>query len=491
MIKKLKIKLKNKINDIKDYLKPKSKLASKAGSYSLITTTIVLAIIIVINIFVTTLPTKYTKFDISSSKLYSITSNTKVVVNNLKQDVIIYWIVQADQENNIIENLLSKYKSLSKHIKIVKKNPDVFPTFTEQYTDEEVPNNSLIVVSGDRHRYISYNDIYVQSADMYSYSYTTSFDGEGAITSAIDYVITEDLPQLYVIEGHGETELPSTFADNIEKENIQVNTLSLLNIDKIPEEADALLIYNPSSDISEEEATMLIDYANNGGKLLVMSGPSENGELKNLNSILNKYNITVVKGIVIDENRNNYAFGYPYILMPQIENTNITSSLIDENYKIILPLSQGLKVESSSDATVTKLLTTSSDSFSKIAGFKLDTYKKESGDIDGPFTLGVLIETNSDGQIIWYSSSDFLNDKYNAYSSGANVDVAMNSLSSLIGEKEALAIRSKSLNYNYLTIDESTASTIKLLMIGVFPLAYVAIGTYIIVKRRVKQNEEN
>ncbi|MEI3581018.1 MAG: hypothetical protein V8Q30_14110 [Acutalibacteraceae bacterium] len=35
----------------------------------------------------------------------------------------------------------------------------------------------------------------------------------------------------------------------------------------------------------------------------------------------------------------------------------------------------------------------------------------------------------------------------------------MNALSSLIGEREALAIRSKSLNYNYLTITESTAST--------------------------------
>ena len=52
---------------------------------------------------------------------------------------------------------------------------------------------------------------------MYSYTYSTSFDGEGAITSAIDYVVTEDLPQLYVLEGHGEAELPSTFSDQLER----------------------------------------------------------------------------------------------------------------------------------------------------------------------------------------------------------------------------------------------------------------------------------
>ena len=200
-------------------MKKKASLALKGGSYSLVMTAVVLAILIVANIFVSAMPTTLTKYDISSSKLYSITSNTKVVVNNLQQDVTIYWIVQADEEDEIIENLLGKYESLSSHIEVVKKNPDVFPTFTEQYTDEDVPNNSVIVESGDRYRYVSNEEIYEYEYefDYYSYSYVATgisgFDGEGAITSAIDYVVTEDLPQLYLLEGHGEGELPSTFAD--------------------------------------------------------------------------------------------------------------------------------------------------------------------------------------------------------------------------------------------------------------------------------------
>lgn len=469
--------------------KHKNQLAFKGGSYSLAVTAVVLAIIIAVNIFVSTLPTTLTKYDISSSKLYSITSNTKVVVNSLEQDVTIYWVVQADQEDDVIENLLGKYESLSDHIEVVKKNPDVFPTFTEQYTSEDVPNNSLIVESGERSRYISYDDIYLAESDMYSYSYTTSFDGEGAITSAIDYVVTEELPQVYVLEGHGETELPSTFADSIEKENMEVNSLSLLTTKEVPEEADAVLIYNPQSDISEEEADILGEYAKNGGKLLVMSGPVEGGELPNLNSILDDYNISVTEGIVVEGNSNYYAFGYPYVLMPEMASSEITDTLINENYYAIMPLSQGLQVGMNSIGTVTELLTTSYDAFSKVAGFELDTYEKEDGDIDGPFTLGVSIETSGAGQIIWYSASDFLNDMYNAYSSGANVDLAMNSLSSLIGEREAIAIRSKSLNYNYLTITDATSSTLKTLMIGVFPLTYLGIGIFIIMGKRGKQNE--
>ena len=72
-------------------------------------------------------------------------------------------------------------------------------------------NNSLIVVCGDKSRFISINDIYLYETDFYSYSYTSaSFDGEGAITSAIDYVVSDELPQLYLLEGHGEAELPQS-----------------------------------------------------------------------------------------------------------------------------------------------------------------------------------------------------------------------------------------------------------------------------------------
>lgn len=465
----------------------RNRTAFQGGTYALSITAVVLAILIVLNILVSALPSSLTKFDISAAKLYSITSNTKVVVNALEEDVTIYWIVQSGEEDDVIETLLSKYDSLSDHINVVKKNPDVYPTFAEQYTDETVQNNSLVVECGDRSRFIGYDDIYIQEADIYSYSYNTSFDGEGAITSAIDYVTTDELPQLYVLEGHGEQELPQNFQEQIEKENIETNTLSLLTVDEIPEDADALLIYEPSSDLSEEEVNMLYEYAENGGKLLVIAGPTEDGSLENLYGLLANYGVETCEGIVVEGNRDNYTM-QPYILLPEMSSHEITDSLIEENYYPNMPISQGMIVNDDSGA-VTPLLTTSSDSFSKAAGYDLTTYEKEDGDIDGPFTVALSIDCTNEGQIVWFSSAAFLDDMYNALSSGSNSDLAMNALSSLIGESEAMAIRSKSLNYNYLSITDSTASLLKALMIGVFPLAYLGIGIFVILKRRREQNE--
>lgn len=167
---------------------------------------------------------------------------------------------------------------------------------------------------------------------------------------------------------------------------------------------------------------------------------------------------------------------------------NYTDSLIEEHYYPIMPLSQGLVVDSTA-SSVTELLTTSDASFSKVAGYDLETYEKEEGDIDGPFAVAVSIDSGNDGRIVWFSSSSFLDDTYNAYSSGANVNLGMNAVSSMIGESEAMAIRSKSLNYNYLTISNSTSSLLKVMMIGVFPLVYLGIGIAVVLRRRRMQNE--
>ncbi len=470
--------------------KNKNGNALRGGSYSLILSVVVLAILVVVNILASALPASLTKYDISSSKLYSITSNTKVVVNGLDQDVTIYWIVQSGKEDTVIENLLAKYDSLSDHVTVVKKNPDVFPTFAEQYTEDTVKNNSLVVECGDRSRYISYDDIYLQEADMYSYTQNTSFDGEGAITSAIDYVVSEELPQVYVLEGHGESELPSAFKDQIEKENMELNSFSLLNEDEIPEEAAAIIIYAPASDISPEEKDLLAEYVSGGGKLLVMAGPTKDASLDNLYGLLSDYGVETVDGIVVEGDRTHFAFQAPYVLLPDMASDPITDSLIEEKYIPILPLSQGLTVSGTSgNGTVTPLLTTSEDAFSKLAGFDISTYEKEEGDIDGTFAVAVSVESNGGGKMVWFASSHFLDDMYNAYSSGANGDLSMNALSSLVGETEAMAIRSKSLNYNYLTISSSVSSLLKVLMIGVFPLAYLGIGICVILRRRRKQNE--
>ena len=464
---------------------------AKVGGYSFVLSLVVLAILIAVNVLASKLPTSWTQFDISAAQLYSLTSDTKVVVTNLQQDVTIYWISQAGKEDTVIQKLLDRYQELSDHITVVKKDPDVYPTFAQQYTEETVMNNSLVVESGDKNRYISYDNIYQYDTGSY---YTTgsvsqSFDGEGQITSAIDYVVSTDLPQVYLLSGHGEAALSETFADELERSNYEtVEDFSLLNVDAIPEECDVLLINAPTSDISDEELTMLRSYVQGGGKLVVLSGPQENADLPNLQALLSDYGVTVNDGVVVDTNRDYYAFTAPYVLMPEIESSDITDPLKDGDYHVIVPIAAGLTVgEDNGGATVTPLLKTSTDSFSKAAGYAMTTYDKEDGDIDGPFTLAVSVEdANAGGRLLWVASDYLLDDMYNSYSSGANLDFVMNGLSWMIGNTDAVSIRSKSLDYNYLTISSSSAAWLKVCMIGIIPVGFLLLGLDEVLRRRKK-----
>lgn len=464
---------------------------AKVGGYSFVLSLVVLAILIAVNVLASKLPTSWTQFDISAAQLYSLTSDTKVVVTNLQQDVTIYWISQAGKEDTVIQKLLDRYAELSDHITVVKKDPDVYPTFVQQYTEETVTNNSLVVESGDKSRYIGYDNIY--QVDTGSY-YTTgsvsqSFDGEGQITSAIDYVVSTDLPQVYLLSGHGEAEPSQTLSDELQRSNYEtVSDFSLLNVDAIPEDCDVLLINAPTSDISDEELTILQDYITNGGKVVVLSGPQEDADLPNLQTLLTNYGVTFTDGVVVDTNRDYYAFTAPYVLMPEIQSSDITDPLKDGDYHVIVPIAQGLTVgETTNGATVTSLLQTSTDSFSKAAGYAMTTYDKEEGDVDGPFTLAVSVEDSAaGGRLLWVASDYLLDDMYNSYSSGANLDFLMNGLTWMIGDTDAVSIRSKSLDYNYLTISSSSAAWLKICMIGIIPVGFLLLGVDEVLRRRKK-----
>ena len=113
---------------------------------------------------------------------------------------------------------------------------------------------------------------------------------------------------------------------------------------------------------------MLEDYEAGGGKLLVSAGPTEDGTLTNLYSLLENYGVTAGEGIVVEEDREHYAFGAPYVLLPDLASSDVTDSLIDESYYALMPISQGLTVGSTENGTVTELLTTSDTAFSKAPG---------------------------------------------------------------------------------------------------------------------------
>ncbi|MFQ9156099.1 MAG: Gldg family protein [Blautia sp.] len=485
---------KNKNEQIKKESKEKMPLNKKYlrnGSYSTLLIVIFVAIVVVINMIVGKLPSKYTQIDISDQQLYSIGDETKKVLNNLDKDVTIYQIAQSGSEDETISNLLQKYADESKHVKVELKDPVVSPKFVSEYTSDQVSSNSLIVVCGDRNKVVNYNDMYESTMDYNTYSYqTTGFDGEGQITSAIAYVTTENLPVLYTLEGHGEKELDSTIKEDIEKANMEIKTLNLISEGSVPDDAACLLIDSPSSDISEDEKTALLDYLENGGKAMVFSDYTES-TLSNFAAVLENYGVKAADGIVFEGDSQHYGMQMPYYLLPTVNSTDASSETASSGYYIIMPYAQGIqKLDDVRDTiTVEDILTTSDSAYSK-TNLQSETLEKEDGDVEGPFALGVSIKEDvGDGkktQIIYYSSSYIMDSQMNQLVSGGNEKLVTESLNSMVSTEETttVSIPSKSLEVSYLTISDYDASFWKICTIGLIPGIFLVAGFVIWFKRR-------
>lgn len=383
---------------IKDYIKNTREQfgtrSSKMGSYSFFLTVVVLAILVTVNIALSFLPDSYVQEDLTANQLYSISSQSKVMLSSLEEDITIYWVVASGEEDEYVEKLLHNYEDYSSRVTVEKKDPDLNPDFTNNYTDETIYNNSVIVECGDKYRYISYQDMYETSSMSYysMYSSADEFAGESLITSAISYCTTEELPVIHILEGHGETELTESFQEALERDNLETETLSLLNSETVPEEVSCILVNAPSTDISETERDMLLDFMERGGRVLIISGTAEEEQLPNLKSVMENYGISVLEGVVVEENTDNYVYGNPVLLMPEMNSSDITDPLMEDNYQVVVPVSKALDVsEASEDVTVTSLLESSEESFLKDEGYDIETYEQEEGDVQGPLTLAALV----------------------------------------------------------------------------------------------------
>lgn len=78
----------------------------RAGGYSLAAAAVVVAIAVAINLVVGALPADWTKIDLTSTGLYSLSSQTQQMVSALEDEVTVYWIVQSGTEDDTIGELL-------------------------------------------------------------------------------------------------------------------------------------------------------------------------------------------------------------------------------------------------------------------------------------------------------------------------------------------------------------------------------------------------
>ena len=204
-------------------------------------------------------------------------------------------------------------------------------------TEYETESDTIVVSCSDTEKTttVSFQDIITY--DEMSY-YTTGslteseFDGEGQLTSAVNYVTTDVSKTIYTVSGHGESSLPSSVTDLMKK-----------------------------SSFTTEELNLLTSYIENGGNVFFIQG-EELTDMPNFSSLMETYGLQPSQGYIADMQRSyqgNYYYIFPLLSVSEDLAENIESQMV------LLVNAHGFTEETPARDTITltPFMTTSSNSY--------------------------------------------------------------------------------------------------------------------------------
>lgn len=482
---------------------------TKHGSYSVGMTVLVVAVIIVLNLVVGQIPEAYRNIDVSSTKIYDISDTSKDLLKGLDNKIDMKVLAVKDETDDRITTFISKYAALSDKIKVEWIDPVLHPSALTEYNTSQ----NTIYVSCEatgKSTTISFDKILVSdySSSYYSGSSSyTSFDGEGQLSSAVNYVTSDVQKKIYTVTGHGEDSLSTTITDLMTKNNYTTEELNLLMTDAIPDDCDLLLMDGPTNDLSDDEVSLLSGYLGEGGKVMCLLGDTGLASLPKLAGLLKDYGIEGADGYIADPQRCYQ--NQPYYIFPVL---NLSGDMADgiSSQMVLLMNSRGLTTTDPARDTITTsaFMTTSEQAYAvteedqKQGTYDLGVVATEtiSSDSDSSDDTSSDSDSSTDASSTDTSSDDSTESKESrltvissgslidqqitdAFSQLENTQVFMNAVTANFEGVTNLSIEAKSLTTEYNTVQHAGGFSI-LVVFGI--PAVILIGGFVVWFRRRK-----
>lgn len=515
------------------------KRSVKIGTYSFVAGVILLAALIVANLLVGALPAKLTQFDVTGRGITEISDETKKFVSGMTKDVTVYWLCEGGEVDDQVRLLLSRYEEAGKHVKVEVVDPLENPTFTSKYSDTTLSAYSFIVESDRRYTVVDSSELYywynaalsaayqlypdylpaditqpmsyaalssvcsqygsmviymlsmqgISISDITELNAVHSFCGEAKITAALDYVTREYIPHAYLLTGMGDERPSESLGELLDSMGLDVEALDLSK-NPVPVDANCLVLFDPDRDLTAHEASVITEYLNGGGSLMLNTSPEVAESCPNLQSVVALFGLTPEEGLV-QEGDTAFISGSQYTLVPTVSTQHTATAYVTSGgFKPQLPNCHAITVAETLPAgvTVTPLFTTSD----KAVRVSLDkaTTLTEAGKLQVAVAASKSL-TTSDGtakyaNLTWYATADSFTDTVAEANSGGNYYFYAATMSlmseSFISPYEDLAAVSLQMDY----LDESGTALVLVLVVGVvlIPLALLTTGIVIWIRRK-------
>ena len=443
------------------------------GTNALVLTSVVLAILIIVNYLAFK---QGGRVDATEGKLYSLSDQTVKTLEKLDKEVeVLAFFKPVGNDRREFQGLITEYERRSSKIKAEFIDPDKDPGIAKKYEVNEY--GTVVLVSGDQ-------NIRLKLADLISGGIVD--DAEQEVTNSLIKLSKGVRKTVYFLTGHGERDIKDNtepqglgmLTSALNDEAYEVKELLLLRESNVPGENSILIVAAPKKRLIEREIDAIKKYLDGGGKAVFMIEPRSGNDLV---SLLKQYGFDVGDAVIIDPSSKLVGGGDVAPIVTQYPPHDITE---DFKFATLFPYSRPVDVASKEGIHTTEIAKTGEYSWAEknFALFDQGIAQQDRDDKPGPLGLAAVGEIGESTRIAVFGSVDFVSNRFFDFS--GNSDFFLNTISWISGDESLISIRPKVAREGKLTLTGSQLRVIFSLTVIGLPAIVLLSGIAVWWRRR-------
>jgi ABC-type uncharacterized transport system involved in gliding motility auxiliary subunit len=303
---------------------------------------------------------------------------------------------------------------------------------------------------------------------------------EQSLTNALLQLVNANERWVSFLSGHGERAATGianfdlgTFGKTLDQHKIKAQTLNLATIPAIPDNSSLLVISAPAVSLMTGELTLIKQYLDKGGNLLLLTDPNNS----QLTPLLDYLGIRVLEGTLVDGQSKLYGIDDPsFVLASEYSKHPITKGF---QTITVYPTVSALEVEPTSPFESTALLSSAKQSWtetSPVSGkIRFDANSAEkAGPLNFAYALTRDMDKDKQQRIVVVGDGDFLSNTY--IGNVGNLDMGLRMVNWLIHDDNFIDIPAKTTPDASLQLSNTTIAVLSFGFLIILPSALLLMG---------------